>query len=116
MFAELLDNDENSTERPQKSTSDISDVPNLEQSYMTSVVVHCTKPKSSLPFNAVPGHVRLSTDQDQLESQEAAQDTSSQLEDALYTFAENSQYTANATVRPAETGTHLTSHMSTPPK
>ena len=108
----------NFTERPQKSTSDSSDVPNLEQSYMTSAVVHCINPKSSLPFNAVLGHIhiRLSTDQDQLEFQEAAQHTSSQLADAWYTFAENSQYIANATVKPVETGAHQTSLMSFLPK
>ena len=88
MFAELLDIDQNSAKHPQKSIFDSSDVPNLEHSYMTSVAIHCTKPKSSLPFNAVLGHIPLSTDQDQLEFQEAAKHTSSQLADAWYTFAE----------------------------
>ena len=116
MFAELLNIDENYTEGPQKSTSDSSDVSNLEHSYMTSVVIHCTKPKSLLPFNAVLGHILLSTNQDQLEFQEVAKRASSQLADAWYTFAENSQYTANTTVRPVEPGAHQTSHMSVLPK
>ena len=83
---------------------------------MTSVVGHCTKSKSSVPFNAVLGHIRLSTDQDQLEFQEAAKHTSSQLADEWYAFAENSQYTANTIVKPVEAGAHQTSHMSVLPK
>ena len=116
MFAELLDIDENSTKHPQKSTSDPSDVSNVEHSYMTSVVIHCTKPTSLLPFNAVLGHIRLSTDQDQLEFQEAAKHTFSQLSDAWYIFAENSEHIANTTVKQVEPGAHQFSHMSVLPK
>ena len=62
------------------------------------------------------GHIHLSTDQDQLEFQEAAKHTSSQLADAQYTFAENSQYTTNTTVKLVKPGAHQTSHVSVLPK
>ena len=61
------------------------------------------------------GVIRLSTDQDQLEFQEAAKHTSRELADAWYTF-EDSQYTTNTTVKPVKPGAHQTSHVSVLPK
>ena len=77
------------------SIHEISNIPALNQTYYTNVLIYSTKDKISLPFNASVGHIRPCTPADEQCFSEAIDHTAAQLADSWFTFA-----TLNAHVDP----------------
>ena len=77
------------------SIHEISNIPALNQTYYTNVLIYSTKDKISLPFNASVGHIRPCTPADEQYFSEAIDYTAAQLADSWFTFA-----TLNAHVDP----------------
>ena len=77
------------------SIHEISNIPALNQTYYTNVLIYLTKDKISLPFIASVGHIRPCTPADAQCFSEAIDHTAAQLADSWFTFA-----TLNANVDP----------------
>ena len=77
------------------SIHEILNIPAMNQTYYTNVLIYSTKDKISLPFNASVEHIRPCASADEQCFSEAIDNTAAQLADSWFTFA-----TLNAHVDP----------------